>query len=137
MAKQGQQNSGKVRKSTKGIPRVTDKVLAMDEAKRQEWLGKVPPQHRAEVEARLTEALKEGRKPRKIDFAHIFDGRTVEELTSAKSHLDAALAKAAETAEATLAAEIAAKEAQLKAIRAAKGQESTPAAAAAGSSVPA
>ncbi len=86
---------GTERKSTKGIPRVTDKVIAMSDEDRAAWLLTVPAEHRAEVEARLTTAMTEGRKPRKIDFGTIFNGRSVEELTNAQTALTDALAIAA------------------------------------------
>lgn len=111
---------GTVRKSTKGIPRVTDKVLGMDEAGRKAWLDKVPAQFRTEVEARLTEALKVGRKVKSVDFSTVFNGRTVEELTVAKSALDAALAIAAVSAEAEAEAKIAELTASLAAMKQAR-----------------
>jgi hypothetical protein len=116
----GQKKDGTARKSTKGIPRITDKVVAMDEAGRQAWLAKVPAEHRKDVEARLVKAVAAGLKPRKVNFETIFAGRSVEELTAAKTHLDAALSLAAVSAETELEKEIAAKTAQLSALRSAK-----------------
>jgi hypothetical protein len=121
----------KVRKSTKGIPRVTNKVIGMSEADRKAWLDKVPSEHRSEVEARLTEALKGGRKPSKIDFSTTFKGRTVEELMTAKTALDAELASAGEREEQEAQEQlnrIQAKIDAFKAAKAAKAQtESVPA----------
>jgi len=93
---------GTARKSTKGIPRITDKVIAMNDEDRQAWLDTVPAEHRAEVEARLATAMTEGRKPKKIDFGTVFNGRTVEELTNAQTALTNALAEAAVAEEAKL-----------------------------------
>lgn len=111
---------GTTRKSTKGIPRVTDKVLAMSEADRAAWLDKVPAEHRVEVEARLTSALTEGRKVKKVDFSTIFNGRSVEELTSAQTSLTNALASAAEAEEENLNRIIAEATAQKEALVRAK-----------------
>ena len=93
---------GTLRKSTKGVPRVTDKILAMNEEERAAWLETVPAEHRAEVAARLETALTEGRKPKKVDFGTVFNGRTVEELTAAQTALTSALADAAIAEEAKL-----------------------------------
>lgn len=111
---------GTVRKSTKGIPRVTDKVIAMNDEDRAAWLAKVPSQHKAEVEARLQAAMTEGRKPKKVDFNTIFDGRSVEELTAAQSALTNALADAAVAEEAKLNEIIAKAEQQKAALIAAR-----------------
>jgi hypothetical protein len=114
----------KVRKSTAGIPRVTNKVLAMDEAARKEWLDKVPAAHKGEVEKRLNDLLKDGRKgkTKKIDFTTIFNGRTVEELTEAQNALNAALAAASETEEAEAEAELEKLRAKIAAIKEAKAK---------------
>ena len=73
----------KVRKSTKGMPRITDKVIAMSETDRAAWLAKVPAEHLAGVEARLKDVLANGRtstgKGHKVDFGKLFAGRTVAE----------------------------------------------------------
>jgi hypothetical protein len=114
--------TGKVRKSTKGIPRVTDKVLAMSEADRAAWLSKVPAEHRAEVEGRLAEALKVGRKAKAVDFSTVFNGRTVEELEAAQGFLTAAMATAAATAEAATEAAIAELKAKLDGLKTAKAK---------------
>ena len=117
----------KVRKSTAGIPRVTNKVLAMDEAARKEWLDKVPAAHKDEVEKRLNDALAGGRKgkTKKIDLSTIFNGRSVEELTEAQNALNTALAAAAETAEAEAEAELEKLQAKLTAIKDAKAKAYT------------
>lgn len=119
MAK-GQKKDGSARKSTKGIPRVTDKVLAMNETERAEWLGKVPAEHRAEIEKRLNEALKEGRKPKKIDWASTFKGRTAADLTEAQVALTAEMGVASVTAIAEQEKIVAKATATLAALRAAK-----------------
>jgi len=111
---------GSPRKSTKGIPRVTDKVLAMSEEDRAAWLLTVPAEHRAEVEARLETAMTEGRKPRKVDFGTVFNGRSVEELTEAQTALTNALAEAAVAEEAKLNEIIAKATAQKDALVAAR-----------------
>lgn len=116
----GTKNDGSPRKSTKGIPRVTDKVLALDEAGRKEWLAKVPANVRAEVEKRLTEALAAGRKPKAINWKTIFQGRPVTELTEAQTELTAAMGTAAVEAEAEQEKIIAKATATLNALRAAK-----------------
>ena len=116
----GTKKDGTQRKSTKGIPRITDKVISMDEAGRKAWLDKVPAEHRKDVEARLSKAIVEGVKPKAINFATAFLGRSVEELTEAQGHLNSALQLAAVTAETALEKEIAEKQAQLTAIRTAK-----------------
>ena len=89
----------KVRKSTKGIPRVTDKVLAMSETDRQAWLDEackaLSPEVKAEVAARLATALTEGRKAKKVNFGTIFNGRSVAELTEAQTALTEAMKLAA------------------------------------------
>jgi hypothetical protein len=114
--------TGKVRKSTKGIPRITDKVLAMSDTDRAAWLSKVPAEHLAEVEGRLVEALKVGRKAKTVDFSTVFNGRSVEELTAAQTALTAAIATAAVTAEADLEKEMQALEARLAIVKTAKGK---------------
>jgi len=113
----------KVRKSTKGIPRVTNKVLAMDETARKEWLDKVPAAHKDEVEKRLNDLLKDGRKgkTKKIDLT-IFNGRSVAELQDAQVALNAALAAASETEEAEAEAELEKLQAKLAAIKDAKAK---------------
>lgn len=110
--------SGKVHKSTKGIPRVTDKVLAMDEAGRASWLAEkgkgLSAEVIAEIKARIEKIMKGGRqgKSKKVDFAATFSGKTVEELTEAQTALTSALATAAVEAESKINAEIASLEAQ-------------------------
>lgn len=96
--------TGKVRKNTKGIPRITSAILAMDEAGRAKWLNDLPStlsdETKAEIKARMETALKGGTvkgKGKKVDFAALFSGKTVEELTEAQTALTAAL-ESAETA---------------------------------------
>ena len=88
-----------MRKSTKGIPRVTDKVLAMSDEEQAAWLAEkgasLTADQKAEVLARIETAKTEGRKPKKVDFGSIFKGRSVADLTDAKGHLTNALAAAA------------------------------------------
>jgi hypothetical protein len=116
----GQKKDGTAKKSTKGIPRVTNKVLAMSDEDRKAWLAKVPAEHRTEVETRLTEALKGGRKPSKVDFTTVFKGRSVEDLMTAKTALNAELAAASDAEEAAAEAELAKLTAKVEAIKAAK-----------------
>jgi len=115
---------GSPRKSTKGIPRVTDKVLAMSEEDRATWLAEkskgLSAEVVAEIQERIATALKEGRKPKKVDFGTIFNGRSVEELTEAQSALTDALAAAAEAEEENLNRIIAEAQAQKEALVAAR-----------------
>lgn len=92
----------------------------MSDEDRAAWLANVPAQHRAEVETRLTAALTEGRKPKKVDFGTIFNGRSVEELTAAQASLTNALAEAAVAEEAKLNEIIAKAEQQKAALIAAR-----------------
>lgn len=114
--------SGKVRKSTAGIPRITANVLAGGDAlaKYNEAVSKLSPELQKECNERLAKAQKEGPKARKVDFATVFNGRSVEELTTAKTALDAALKVAAAQEESKMADLIAKMEAQLKALRSVK-----------------
>jgi hypothetical protein len=94
--------SGKARKSTAGIPRVTNKVLAGGEAlaKYNEAVAKLSPAIQAECKARLEAAQKTG--PKESGGGKIGSlTRKVEKLTvalaDAKTALDAAiLAKGAD-----------------------------------------
>lgn len=117
----------KARKSTKGVPRVTDKVVAMDEAGRKAWLSEkcanCTDAQRKEVEARLTAALTGERKVKAVNFATIFKGRTVEELTAAQTALTTALAEAAVDEENRLNAIVAKANAQIEALKAAKADK--------------
>jgi len=121
MSKQVQKNDGavKVRKSTKGIPRITDKVLAGGDAlaKYNDAVSKLSPAVQAECKARLAKAQNDGPKVKKIDFSTIFAGRSVEDLTVAQTALTAALADAAVTAEQIAEQELAAVQAKLAALK--------------------
>jgi hypothetical protein len=116
----------KVRKSTKGIPRVTDKVIAMSDADRAKWFAekcaKLNEAQKNEIQARLTKAMSDGRKPRKVNFATLFDGRPVAELIAAKEALTAAMANAEKAEVENLNRIIAKAEAQKKALEAAKAE---------------
>ena len=116
----GQKKDGTQRKSTKGVPRITDKVIAMDETSRKAWLDKVPAEHRKDVTERLEKAIANGLKPRKVNFGTIFNGRTVEELTEAQTALTAALANASVTEEAEAQAAMEKIQARLDAIKTAR-----------------
>lgn len=89
----------KVRKSTKGVPRITDKVVSMSEADRGKWYDEsckaLSAEVKAEVMARLVKAITEGRKPKSVNFATIFTGRSAAELMEAQTALTAALEVAA------------------------------------------
>lgn len=124
MAKQGQKKDGTAKKSTKGIPRVTDKVLAGGDAlaKYNKAVATLSPELQAECKARLATAQSEGRKAKKVDFATVFNGRTIEDLTTAKTALDIALAAAAETAEKEAEAKIAELQASIAAMKEAKAK---------------
>lgn len=124
MAK-GQKKDGSARKITKGIPRVTANVLAGGEAlaKYNEAVSKLSAELQKECAERLAAAQKDGPKARKVDFATIFNGRSVEDLTTAKGALDAALKVAAEQEESKMANLIAKMEAQLKALRSVKSEK--------------
>ena len=117
----------KARKSTKGVPRVTDKVVAMDEAGRKAWLAEkganLTDAQRKEVEARLMAALSGERKVKAVNFATIFNGRTVEELTAAQAALTVALSTAEEAETVKLNAIVAATTAKIEAIKAAKAEK--------------
>ena len=122
----GQKQDGQktVRKSTAGVPRVTDKVLALDEAGRSKWLaekcGSLNAEQKAEVEKRLAEAVAGGRKVKTVNLTTIFTGRSVAELTEAQTALTAALAAAAEAEEENLNRIIAKAEQQKAALAAAR-----------------
>ena len=121
-----QKKDGTQRKSTKGIPRITDKVLALNDTERAAWLtekcAKLNATQRKEVEGRLAEAVKVGRKAKKIDFSAVFSGRSVEELEAAQGFLTAAMATAAATAEAATEAAIAELKAKLDGLKTAKAK---------------
>ena len=128
--------NAKVRKSTAGIPRITNGVLAMSEADRAKWLDEsckdLTAEVKAEVAARLATVLKEGRKgkakTKTVDFAAMFKGRTVKELGEAQTALSSALADAATAEEDTLNKVVAEAQQKLEAIAAArKAKESVPA----------
>jgi hypothetical protein len=108
----------KVRKNTKGIPRVTDKVIAMSDADRAKWFAekcaKLNEAQKNEVQKRLETALSEGRKPKKVNFVILFSGRTVAELKQASAALTVAMANAEKAEVETLNRIIAKAEAQKK-----------------------
>jgi hypothetical protein len=85
--------TGKTRKSTKGVPRVTDKIRAMDEAGKAAWLadvkGKVSATVYAEIETRLNAPKKEtgAGKGRKLDFTKLFADRDMDTLLAAQTAL--------------------------------------------------
>ena len=120
----GQKKDGTAKKSTKGIPRITDKVLAGGDALKayQDAVAKLSPTVQAECKARLEKAQAEGPKVKSVDFATVFNGRTIEELTVAQTALTVALATAAETAEKAAEAELAAVQAKLTAMKDARAK---------------
>ena len=136
MAK-GKTAQGTVRKSTKGIPRVTDKVLAMSEADRKAWLAKVTADKKlssevvVEIEKRIVEGLATPRTPKvkKVDFGTIFNGRSVSELGDAQTALNAALDAAVTEEEARIQAIYAKAEKELAIIKARKSGVAAPASA--------
>lgn len=85
--------TGKTRKSTKGVPRVTDKIRAMDATGKAAWLaevkGKVSATVFAEIETRLNEPKKETGtgKGRKLDFTKLFAGKDMDALLAAQTAL--------------------------------------------------
>ena len=103
-----------MKKSTKGIPRVTNKIIALDAAGQKAWLETVPAAHRADVEARLKKAVTDGRKPgqgqgRKVDFVKAFGRCTMADLLTLRGTLNDAIEGKRDAA----VAEIAAAEAEL------------------------
>ena len=96
------------KKSTKGVPRITDKVLAMDEAGKQAWFAEkcaaLSPETQAEIQARMAagRVAKVGKVGKVIDFTALFAGKSLAVLTVAKAALDAALADTAVREEAEL-----------------------------------
>lgn len=88
---------GTAKKSTKGIPRVTAKVLEGGEAlaKYQAAVAKLDAATQKECAERLVKAQTEGPKVKKVNFSTIFTGRSVEELTEAQTALNSALESAA------------------------------------------
>ena len=126
MSKKGADGVAKVRKSTKGIPRVTDKVLAMSDEDRGKWLTEktagLSAETVKEIAERMEKALTEGREPKKVNFGSIFKGRSVAELTEAQTALTEALKVAA--VEGIVAQEriIAKANAELAALKAAQGE---------------
>jgi hypothetical protein len=113
---------GTAAKSTKGIPRVTDKVLAGGDAlkKYQDAVAKLPASVQKECNDRLAKAQAEGRKPKTVNFSTIFTGRSVEDLMVAKTALDAAMVAAAAAEEAEAEAQLARITAKVAAMKAAK-----------------
>lgn len=114
--------TGKARKNTKGIPRVTDKVLAGGEAltKYQEAVAKLPLDLQKECNDRLTKAQAEGRKPKAVNFGTIFTGRSVEDLMKAQTALTTAMTAAAAREEQEAEEQLARITAKVAAMKAAK-----------------
>ena len=110
--------ASKVRKNTSGIPRVTDKVLALDEAGRAAWLAEktkgLSAAIVAEVKTRLDEALAGGRTPKKVNFKAAFMGRPYAELIQVRSDLNEAIKESAKVEEDNLNKVIAQAEQQKK-----------------------
>jgi hypothetical protein len=74
-----------------GVPHITNKVIAMDEAGRESWLAKCPAEFRDEVRARLTDVLANGRvKGKSVDYASLFNGKSYDELQTAEKFLQTA-----------------------------------------------
>lgn len=83
-----------------GVPHITTKVLAMDEAKREEWLKEKcgTPEIMDEVRSRLAHITAHGRAPaakgKVIDYAGLFAGRDYDELVAAMGILKTAIENA-------------------------------------------
>ena len=90
MKEKGKKNDG--RGAKKGIPHITNKVIAMDEAGREAWLAKCPDAVRDEVRARLADVLANGRsvKGKATDYASLFNGKSYDELQTAEKFLQTA-----------------------------------------------
>ena len=76
-----------------GVPHITGKILAMDEAGRDAWLAKCPDAFRDEVRARLTDVLANGRvkgSTKATDYASLFNGKSYDELQTAEKFLQTA-----------------------------------------------
>ena len=84
-----------VKKSTKGIPRITSKVFAMDADGKKAWFDSkcsaLSPEIQAEIQARLAAGpiAKVGKKS--VDFVALFAGKSLETLTLARAALDKAI----------------------------------------------
>ena len=127
-----------VKKSTKGVPRITDKVIALDADGRVKWLADSKADAKystctaaqwAEVEKRLASAVAGERQPRKIDFASAFKGRSIKELNEARQALDAAVIAAGSAEETKLNEILARAQQELDTIRAARKTTLVPATA--------
>ena len=119
-------NPTTTRKSTKGVPRITAKVMAMKADERQAWFDKATASctaaQKAEVKARLdavnagTYTLKQGQgQGRKVDFAKAFGRCTMADLLALRDTLKDAIEAKRDAA----AAEIADAEKELAARKAA------------------
>jgi hypothetical protein len=88
--KNGKKNDGRGAKA--GVPHITNKVIAMDEAGREAWLSKCPDAVRDEVRARLADVLANGRsvKGKVTDYASLFNGKSYDELQKAEKFLQTA-----------------------------------------------
>jgi len=115
------------KKSTKGIPRVTDKILAMDEAGRAAWLKEktvgLSAEVVAEIKSRMDSALAGDRQPKKINFKAAFAGRAYAELEQIRIDLNAALVAAEQSEESRLNDIIAKAEQEKQKIAARKATE--------------
>jgi hypothetical protein len=85
------------RGAKKGVPHITNKILAMDEAGREKWLTEKceTDEIRDEVRARLAHITAHGRatavKGKAIDYASLFAGRDYDELVKAMDILKVAI----------------------------------------------
>ena len=130
----GQSAATKVRKNTKGVPRVTAKVLALDEAGRAAWLTEstkgLSAEVVAEIKARIVAGLNGDKPPKKVNFKAAFVGRSYAELIQIRADLSEALKVAEQAEEETLNRIIAKAEQQKKDIAARKASEAAEVAAA-------
>ena len=115
-----------VRKSTKGVPRITNKVLAGGEAldKYNEAVGNLPASVQAECKARLEKAMKEGPKVGTGTVAKLEKkvARLTSQLADAQKALDAAVLNQGAEEEARLNAIVAKANAQIELLKAAKSR---------------
>jgi hypothetical protein len=85
------------RGAKKGVPHITNKVLAMDEAGREKWLAEKcdTDEIRNEVRSRLAHITAHGRataaKGKTIDYASLFAGRDYDELVKVMDVLKVAI----------------------------------------------
>jgi len=116
------------------IPKITVKVLALDEAGRAAWLTEKTKGLSAEVvnkiKARMVAALSGEKPPKKVNFKAAFVGRPYAELVQIRADLSEALKVAEQAEEETLNRIIAKAEQQKKDIAARKAAEAAEVAAA-------